>query len=314
MNHIGRRKSLPARTLTATRRFGGLYLLMLPVLIWVFIFCYVPMYGAVVAFKEYRFLDGILGSPWAANGGLKYFIRFITSYHFDRVMTNTVILSGLRLLIAFPAPIILALLLNELRSVRFKRVVQSITYLPHFMSWVVISALIIELLNPVNGLVNAIIVALGGTPIAFMTEARFFRGILIISSMWKEVGWGSIVYLAAITGIDQAMYEASDIDGATRPQKVWYITLPSIMPVVVIMFILRIGNFLNAGFDEVLNMYNPSVYSVADIIDTYAYRVGLVDMNFSYSAAIGLFKNVIGMLLLVVANLVTKRLSGEGIW
>lgn len=295
----------------ACGRFGGLYLLLLPVLAWVFVFHYIPMYGVVIAFKDYKFLKGILGSSWV---GLKYFERFVNSYQFANVMENTLVLSCLKLLVCFPAPVILALMLNEIRSRRFRRIVQSITYLPHFMSWVVISTLIIEILNPVNGIVNAIIVALGGGSRSFITEAGSFRWILIFSSLWKEVGWGSVVYLAAITGIDPAMYEAADIDGASGLQKVLYITLPSIIPVIVIMFILRIGNFLSAGFNEVVNMYNPAVYDVGDIIDTYAYRVGLVDMNFSYSAAIGLFKNVIGAILLVGANLFTKKLSGEGIW
>lgn len=302
------------RLTRATKRYGGMYLLILPVLVWVFIFCYVPMYGVVIAFKDYKFLKGITGSAWTSNYGMKYFIRFLTSSQFPRVMSNTVIISSMRLLISFPAPIILAILLNEIRSNRFKRVVQSITYLPHFMSWVVISAMIMDVLNPVNGIVNAVIVLLGGRSVSFTIEPGYFRWILVFSSMWKEVGWGSVVYLAAITGLDLAMYEAANIDGANRFQKVVYITAPSIMPVIVIMFILRIGSFLNAGFDEIINMYNPAVYSVADIIDTYAYRVGLVDLNFSYSAAIGLFKNVIGAILLVITNLITKSMTGEGVW
>lgn len=296
------------------RLYGGLYLLILPVLIYVFVFSYIPMYGVTIAFKDYKFIKGIAGSPWANNHGLKYFIRFLSSSQFPRVMSNTVIISAMRLLISFPAPVILAILLNELRSQRFKRVVQSITYLPHFMSWVVISALLLDILNPVNGIVNAVIVALGGKAISFSIEPGYFRWLLVLASMWKEVGWGSVVYLAAITGLDLAMYEAADIDGAKRFQRIIYITLPSIMPVVTIMFILRIGNFLNAGFDEIINMYNPAVYSVSDIIDTYAYRVGLVDMNFSYSAAIGLFKNVIGAMMLVITNIITRSTTGEGVW
>lgn len=296
------------------RLYGGLYLLILPVLIYVFVFSYIPMYGVTIAFKDYKFIKGIAGSPWANNHGLKYFIRFLSSSQFPRVMSNTVIISAMRLLISFPAPVILAILLNELRSQRFKRVVQSITYLPHFMSWVVISALLLDILNPVNGIVNAVIVALGGKAISFSIEPSYFRWLLVLASMWKEVGWGSVVYLAAITGLDLAMYEAADIDGANRFQRIIYITLPSIMPVVTIMFILRIGNFLNAGFDEIINMYNPAVYSVSDIIDTYAYRVGLVDMNFSYSAAIGLFKNVIGAMMLVITNIITRSTTGEGVW
>lgn len=308
------RGKLTVRFSKTLRLYGGLYLLILPVLIYVFIFSYVPMYGVTIAFKDYKFVEGIAGSPWTNQHGMKYFIRFLASSQFPRVMSNTLIISAMRLALAFPAPIILALLLNELRGNRFKRVVQSITYLPHFMSWVVISALILDILNPVNGIVNAVIVALGGSTVSFSINPAYFRWILILASMWKEVGWGSVVYLAAISGLDLAMYEAADIDGANRFQRVVYITLPSIMPVVTIMFILRIGNFLNAGFDEIINLYNPAVYSVADIIDTYAYRVGLVDMNFSYSAAIGLFKNVIGALMLVMTNIITRSTTGEGVW
>lgn len=302
------------RILKEVKRYSGLYLLLLPVLVWLFVFSYVPMYGVSIAFKDYKYLLGINGSPWTSQNGLKYFIRFVTSSQFPRIMSNTLIISGMRLAISFPAPIILAILLNELRNQRFKRLVQSITYLPHFMSWVVLSALLLDILNPVNGVVNALIVALGGKAIAFSIEPRWFRWILVFSSMWKEVGWGSVVYLAAITGLDLEMYEAADIDGANRFQRIIFITLPSILPVIVIMFILRIGSFLNAGFDEIINMYNPAVYSVADIIDTYVYRVGLVDLNFSYSAAIGLFKNAIGAILLVITNLVTRSATGEGVW
>ena len=296
------------------RKYAGLYVLLAPVLVWMFIFCYVPMYGAIIAFKEYRFLDGIIKSPWADQYGFKYFIRFFESYQSLRVLGNTIIISFYKLIFAFPAPIILALLLNEVRNLKFKRIVQTMSYLPHFMSWIVISALIIEVLNPVNGLLNAIIVAIGGKSTAFLMEPKYFRTILVLSSIWKEIGWGSIVYLAAISSIDVEMYEAADIDGASRFRKAWSITLPSIIPVIVILFILRIGGFLNAGFDEVLNLYNPAVYDVGDIIDTYVYRVGLQDMRFSYSAAIGLFKNVIGAILLVFTNIVTKAMSGSGIW
>lgn len=296
------------------QKYSGLYLLLLPVLVYVFIFHYVPMYGVTIAFKDYKFIKGISGSPWAANNGLKYFIRFLSSSQFPRVMSNTLIISGMRLVFSFPVPILIAILINELNGKAFKRVVQSITYLPHFMSWVVISALILDIINPVNGIINSVIVALGGTSISFAIEPRYFRWILILASIWKESGWGSIVYLAAISGLDPTMYEAADIDGANRFQKIVYITLPSILPVIVIMFILRIGNFLNGGFDEIINMYNPAVYSVADIIDTYAYRVGLVDMNFSYSAAIGLFKNAIGAIMLLTTNIITRTTVGEGIW
>jgi putative aldouronate transport system permease protein len=289
-------------------------LIITPVLIWTIIFNYIPMYGAIIAFKDYRFLDGILASPWADMHGFKYFYRFLSSYQFLRVLGNTVIISGMRLLFAFPVPILMAMLINEIRSTSYKRIVQSITYLPHFMSWVVLSVMIITILNPVDGVVNEFISILGFQKIPFLLKPEFFRPILILSGIWKEAGWGSIVYLAAITSIDTEMYEAADIDGATRLQKAMRITLPSIIPIILILFILRIGSFLNAGFEDILNLYNPAVMDVGDVIDTYVYRVGLNDLQYSYSAAIGLFKNFVGAMLLILTNIVSKRSTGQGIW
>lgn len=292
-------------------KYRGLLLLLLPSFIWFFIFKYYTMYGVIIAFKDYKLLKGVIGSPWV---GFKYFERLFTNSQFIPVLRNTLIISGYKLIFAFPAPILLALLLNEVRNKYFKQVIQSITYLPHFISWVVIAGLIQTVLSPTDGVVNFLLAKIGMGPYKFLMMPSIFRGILVLAVIWKEVGWGSVVYLAAITGIDQEMYEAAEIDGAGRVRKMLSITLPSIAPVIIIMFILRIGNIMDAGFDEIFNLYNPIVYSVADILDTYSYRVGLIDFNYSYSTAISLFKNLVGLILVIITNTFTKRLSEHGLW
>ncbi|MFE5323183.1 ABC transporter permease [Paenibacillus sp. NPDC056579] len=292
-------------------KYKGLLLLLLPSFLWFFVFKYIPMYGVVIAFKDYQPMQGVMDSPWA---GFKYFERFFTNSQFFTLLRNTLVISIYKLVFVFPAPILLALLLNEVRNQRYKKTIQTLTYLPHFISWVVIGGLIQTVLSPTNGVVNYVLVLAGFEPVKFMMTPELFRGIVVLADIWKEVGWGSIVYLAAISSIDQDMYEAAQIDGAGRLRQAISITLPALAPVIIMMFILRIGNMMDAGFDGIINLYNPTVYSVADIFDTYAYRVGLIDFNFSYSTAISLFKNVVGLLLLILASNVTKRLSGHGIW
>ena len=293
------------------RKYSGLFIMLAPGLIWFFIFRYVPMYGIIIAFKKYLPLKGILASQWV---GVANFARMLNTDLFIRAFINTLVLSLLRLFISFPSVIIFALLLNEIRNGRFKKSVQTISYLPHFVSWVVIGGVVRELLSADFGLVNWIITLLGGEQINFMISPRYFRGILIVASLWKGIGWGSIVYLAAISGVDPQLYEAAAMDGAGRLRRVLSITVPSIFPIIVILFILRVGHMMEAGFDEVFNLYNPLVYSVADIIDTYAYRVGLINFDYSYATAIGLFKNVIGIILLLLTNAVSKKISDEGVW
>ena len=289
-----------------------LYLaLLVPLIIWFLIFKYYPMYGVVIAFKDYRFLDGILGSQWV---GLKHFQRAFSSSLFIRVLRNTVIISGYKLIFSFPAPIIFALLLNEIRHKRFKKIVQSFSYLPHFLSWVVFGGLMVELLSPSRGIINHIIGLFGGDPIYFMIDKKWFRSVLVISDIYKSIGWGTIIYLAAISGISQDMYEAAVTEGANRFQQCIYITFPSIIPTVSIMLIFAIARLMNAGFDQIFNMYSPIVYEVSDIIDTYVYRVGIIDMDYSFSSAVGLFKNLIGMVLLLSANYFSKKTTGNGIW
>ena len=271
------------------------------------------MYGLTIAFKDFVLLKGISGSPWV---GLENFRKLLTAPSFSEVFVNTIKISFLRLIFGFPAPILLALLLNEVGNARFKKVVQTISYLPHFLSWVVLAGIVIQILSPSSGIVNQIIVMFGGNPIYFVADPRYFVPMLIVTGIWKEVGWGTVVYLASITSISPELYEAATIDGAGRFQKMLHITLPALRPVVSIMFILNSGNLINAGFDQIYNLYNPAVYKVADIIDTYVYRRGLLDMKYSFSSAAGLFKNIISFALVLTTNGLVKVISGKenGIW
>ncbi|MBW7453033.1 ABC transporter permease [Paenibacillus sepulcri] len=293
------------------RKSKLLLLFLLPAFVWYFIFYYIPMYGLTIAFKDFQIMDGILGSPWI---GFENFNQMFHTYEFIRVLRNTLIISGLKLLFVYTSGIVLALVLNEIFHDKFKKIVQTISYLPHFLSWVIIGSIMIELLSPVSGLVNNIIKALGGKAIYFLADPNWFIPVLIVSDIWQSVGWGSIIYLAAITGVDPQIYESATIDGAGRFTKIWRITLPSIMNVIIIMMIFNIGNLMNAGFDQIFNLYNPRVYEVGDIIDTYVYRVGLTQMNYSFSTAVGLFKNAIGLALVLLVNRVANRFGQTGLW
>ena len=300
---------ISAASRTRARKLSYCYVLLLPTLVYFIVFHYVPMYGIIIAFKDFSIQKGILGSSWA---GLKNFNRLFESTIFYTVLRNTVVISVYRLLLGFPAPIIFALGINEIAQRKLKSLVQTISYLPHFISWVVMAGIIMELLSPTRGAVNYLITLLGGEPVVFLSEPRYFRSILVITGIWKEIGWGSIIYLAAIAGIPSEQYESAYIDGASHLGVIRHIILPSILPVVSIMFILQLGNVLNAGFDQVFNLYNPTVYEVGDIIDTYTYRVGLGnDMQYSYSTAVNFFKNLVGFILVVATNLLVRNI-GEG--
>ncbi len=305
-----------------TRRLGSfagykkhlaLTLMFLPVVVYFIVFKYVPMSGIVIAFKNYKISQGIFGSAWC---GLDNFTRAFATPTFIRSVRNTLTISGLKLLFGFPAPIILALMLNEVTHVRFKKTVQTVSYLPHFLSWVVLAGMFQQLLSPNNGAVNAILRDVFGVKesLYFLGDNKYFRGTLIVTDIWKNVGWSSILYLATITGIDPALYEAATVDGATRWQCTRYITIPSLVSTIVVMLILNVGSVMDAGFDQVLNLYNSAVYQTGDIIDTYVYRYGLGDMKYSLATAVGLFKNVIAFVLVVGTNLIARRISGEGIW
>lgn len=288
------------------------YVLLLPVLILVLVFSYFPMYGITMAFKDFKIMQGIWGSDWV---GLANFERLFRSPSFFQVMRNTIVISIYRLVFGFPAPILFAILVNEIVHTRFKKVVQTVAYLPHFMSWVVLGGVVRNLLSADRGIINYLIQLFGGEPIMFLTDTDWFRSILILSGIWQGVGWASIIYLATIAGIDPQLYEAAVIDGANRYQMAVKITIPSLYPVITIQLILSIGGILNAGFDQIFNLYSPMVYEVADILDTYVYRIGIAEgSDYSFATAVGLFKNVVGFGLVIFTNFVTKRISDNGIW
>jgi putative aldouronate transport system permease protein len=293
-------------------KYRHFYVILVPAVVFYLVFSYYPMYGAVIAFKKFRAIDGIFGSQWV---GLANFRRLWSSVAFRGVMINTVRISLLRLVIGFPAPIILTLLFNEVVSKRYLKIVSTLSYLPYFMSWVVLGGIFIQMLSPSTGIVNQIIKSMGGEPVYFMVSASWFIPILIGTGVWQGVGWGTIIYMAVLAGIDVEMFEAADLEGARRSQKVWYIILPYLKPTISLMLIFASAGILNAGFDQIFNMYNSSVYDVADVLDTYIYRIGIQGMDYSLSTAIGLFKNVIGFAMLILVNIITKKLSdSEGIW
>ncbi len=310
-NMLTKEPSYWRRTWKSYKRYKYMFILLLPALIWYVIFAYGPLYGIQLAFKDFVISKGINGSPWV---GLKHFSSMINgAQDFHLIIRNTLVLSFYHLIFGFPAPIVLALLLNEVRMEIFKRIAQTLSYLPHFLSWVVVAGFMFTVLSPSSGIVNMIIGWFGVEPIYFVGKAQYFRFTLVMSAIWKEIGWGAIIYLAALAGINPQMYEAAVVDGASRFKQLLYITLPSLIPVISIMFILRIGHILDAGFDQVLNMYTPATYRVADILDTYVYRIGLEQMQFSFATAVGLFKNVIAFALVLFTNYIVKRSGQEGL-
>jgi putative aldouronate transport system permease protein len=292
-------------------KYWDLYLMLLPALLFLIIFKYTPMYGVIIAFKDYNIIQGIMKSDWV---GLKHFRELFMFDEFPKVVRNTLIISLMKLVVGFPAPIVLALLLNELRIAMFKRIVQTITYIPHFISWVVIGGIAVDVLSPNSGIVNKIIQAFGYDPIFFMSSEKLFRWILVFSDIWKEAGWGAIIYLAALIGINDELFQAATVDGAGRFRQIWHISLPGIRSTIIVLLLLRIGHVLDAGFEQVLAMYNATVYEVADIIDTYVFRVGLGTMQFGLTTAAGLFQSVIGCVLLVMANMLARRMGEDGIY
>lgn len=288
-----------------------LFFLLIPVLLYFGLFQYGPMYGIIIAFKDFYPLRGILGSPWV---GLKHFQEVFTGMFFWDVFRNTVIISTYKFVLGFPAPIILAVLINEVRHMWFKKTVQTITYLPHFISWVVLAGLFIEFLSPSRGPINVLLQTLGMKPVFFTGDPSYFRGVLVATDVWKEMGWGTIIYLAAMSGVDPELYDVADLDGAGRLRKILNITLPSITPVIVIMLIFSSGSIVNDDFDQIYNLLNNSVMQVGDVISTYVYREGLTKMNFSYATAVGLFKNVIAFGLVMLTNSIARRTSDYAIW
>lgn len=287
-----------------------LYLMILPVIAFFLIFHYAPMYGALIAFKDYVPIKGFSGSPWA---GFRHFERFFDSVYFFRVVRNTVVLSLLQITFAFPAPIVLALSLNELKSPGLKRSIQTITYLPHFVSLVVIAGMI-RGFSISTGLFNDIVELFGGERIALLQQEWYFRPMYVITDIWQQVGWNSIIYLAALAGVDPQLYDAARIDGANRWKQMLNVTLPCLAPTITILFILRLGRLLSIGFEKIILLYNPSIYEVADVISTYVYRVGLLQADWSYSTAIGLFNSLLNFILLVAANRLSRKYTETSLW
>ncbi|MEV0001835.1 ABC transporter permease subunit [Micromonospora sp. NPDC050980] len=294
----------------ALRRDWQLYSLAVLPLLFFLTFRYLPMLGNVIAFRRFQPGGSIFGEYWT---GLRYFRLFFTDPTFWNVFTNTLVLGALTLLFCFPLPIVLALLLNEVRSRVLKRFVQSVSYLPHFLSIVIVAAMVMQLLSA-DGTVNQLLGAVGAEEIPFLQQAGWFRTIYVSSEVWQTVGWGTILYLAALTTIDGDLYEAARIDGANRWRQTWHVTLPGIRPTMMTLLILNIGTFMAVGFEKILLLYNPLTYPTADVISTYLYRVGIVSGNLSYAAAIGLFEAVIGLTLVLSANAISRRTVGTSLW
>ena len=306
----GKKTSYGSMLLKDFKKNHLIYLMGLPVLAYYLIFHYGPMYGVIIAFKNFSPGRGILGSSWV---GFRWFQDFFNSYYFGRLLRNTLLINILNLIFSFPAPIILALLLNELRSQKFKKTVQTISYMPHFISLVVICGMIHDF-TARDGVINDIIAWFGGEPDTMLLRPELFRPIYIISGIWQGIGWGSIIYLAALSGIDPELYQASLIDGANRWDQVWHITLPGIMPTIVILLILRIGSMMSVGHEKIILLYNASTYETADVISSFVYRKGLLEANYSYSAAVGLFNSVINFILIITANWISRNVNETSLW
>lgn len=292
------------------RKDWRLYSLLVLPLVFLLIFRYLPMAGNVIAFRRFRPGSSIFGDEWV---GFYYVEMIINDPTFWRAFWNTVILGALTLAICFPLPIVLALMFNELRSQKFKRIAQSISYLPHFMSIVIVAGMVLQITS-LNGTVNQILGAFGSDSIPFMQLPEWFRTVYVTSEVWQTVGWGTILYLAALTTIDPQLYEAARIDGANRWQQMWHVTIPGLMPTMVVLLVLNVGTFMAVGFEKVLLLYNPLIYETADVIATYVYRIGITSSNFSYATAIGLFEAIIGLTLVLTANYIARRMGGNSLW
>jgi putative aldouronate transport system permease protein len=299
------------RVWSGMKRDRFLYLLAFPGIIYFILFKYVPMWGILISFQEYSPFQGLLQSNWI---GLEHFQRFFSNPDFFQLFRNTMAINLLNLIFFFPLPIVLSLMLNEVRSAAYKKLLQSVVYLPHFLSWVIIVGISFLFLSQGEGILNKILVELGMDKIDFLTNKNYFWAILTIQSIWKEAGWGTVIFLAAIAGIDPQLYEASTMDGAGKLRQMWHITLPGIRSVVIVLLILRIGHMMDVGFEQVFLMMNGAVSEVADVFDTYVYRLGVKQGQFSFSTAVGLFKSVIGLLLVVGANQLAKKFGEDGVY
>jgi putative aldouronate transport system permease protein len=288
-----------------------LLLMFLPCLLYYILFKYVPMFGIVISFKNYNPFIGVMGSDWV---GFKYYVMFFNNPDFLKLLRNTFLLGMYKLIFGFPAPIVLALLLNELKHMVFKRFVQTVSYLPHFISNVIVASMVVMFLSPSGGIVNNLIEDFGFEKINFMLMPDMFRSVYVLSEIWQHVGWETILYLAALTSIDPMLYEASEMDGASRLRKLWHITLPGIAPTIVILLILNVGKVIEIGFEKVFLLYNPATYETADILSTYVYRVGLMQGNFSYASAIDVFTGLVSLVFIVSTNYASRKLSETSLW
>lgn len=297
-------------TATRVKKYWQIYLLLIPALVILFMFKYYPMYGVQIAFRDYNIVKGITGSPWV---GMKWFTKLFNTPKFTSVVTNTLIINLLHLLTNLPLSVVFGLLLNECSHTGYKRVIQTVSYLPHFLSWVIVYAIFNNMLSG-SGIINLIIKLFGGEPIIFLTQSKYFRTVLVISALWKNTGWNTIVILAAITAVDPQLYEAAVIDGANRVQRIWHVTLPFLRSTIVMLLILQIGSIMADDVTQILLFYNSAVYDVGDVLGTYIYRQGLGKMNYSLTSAAGLFQSAIGMILILITNKLAHMMGEQGLW
>jgi len=302
---------MASNTIKKIKKDKVLYLLLIVPVLFIFVFKYLPIFGLYIGFTDYNIVDGIFGSKFV---GLKWFKLLFQSSNFMVIFKNSLILSFYSIIFDFPAPIILALSINELSGRSFKRVAQTVTYLPYFISTVVVVGMMSEMLSPSYGIINTIIGRLGVAPIFFMGDPTWFRRLYVVSDIWQKTGWSAIIYLAAITGISQELYEAAQMDGAGRLSRIWHITLPGILPTIMILLLMKLGHFMDLGFEKVLLMYSPATYETADIFDTFVYRRGLGNMDFSFATATGFFKSIISFIMVASANRLSSKLSDIALW
>lgn len=291
-------------------KYKTIYLMLIPAILFYIIFCYVPMFGVTIAFQDYKVSRGIFGSEFV---GFANFISFFKSYNFWQLLRNTLSISIMQIVWGFPAPIVLALMLNEVKRLKFKKAVQTITYMPHFISTVVVTSMILDFVSS-EGLINTVRESLGLDTILFMLDPKYFQPVYVISGIWQGIGWASIIYISALSSIDQELYEAATIDGAGRWKQMLHVTLPGIVPTITIMLVMQLGNIMSVGYDKIILMYNESIYETADVISTFVYRRGLMRGDYSYSTAVGLFNSVINLILLLTSNTLSKKLTGSGLW
>lgn len=289
----------------------ALYLMLVPGIVYYLVFHYASMGGIIIAFKDFDIFSGIWASEWV---GLKHFRQLFESETFFRIFRNSLCISFYKLAVCFPVPILLAIMLNEVRNRFFQRTLQTVVYLPYFLSWVVIAGIVKNLLSPSDGIVNILIKSLGGMPVNFLASKGMFRTILVLSDLWHGMGWNTIIFLAALTNIDPELYEAAKVDGAGKMQRIWHITLPGIKSTIIVLLLMKIGNLMNNGFEQIFLLYNPNVYEVADVFETYVYRIGLVEARYDFSTAVGLFKSVVSFVMLVGANRLARLFEERGIF